>query len=102
MKKQEIKEAISRLEDLLKDFREAKAKGKETNSNEVRARSITDIEEITQRLEAYMRHNEELLQLINGKEITLTREIEWNDVVRPSHFEEDLETEIAKLKKMNS
>lgn len=98
MKKQEIEEAISRLEDLLEDFQIAKAKGKETNSNEVRAQSIKDIEEVTKRLETYMRHNEELLELISGEHITLAGEIEWNDIVRPSHFEEDLEAEIAKLK----
>lgn len=72
--------------------------GKETNSNKERARSISEIEEIVKKLEDYMRSNEELLQQITGRDIELAREVDWNDVVRPSHFEEDLEAEISKLK----
>lgn len=90
---------ISWLENLLKDFRQAKKRGKETNDNQVRAQSISDIEEITRRLESYIRNNEELLEVITGTEIDLARNIDWNDVVRPDHFEEDLQEAIKTLRK---
>ncbi|WP_029035603.1 hypothetical protein [Salinimicrobium terrae] len=99
MEKTKLNQSINWLENLLEDFKEAKARGKETNSNQVRAESISDIEEITQRLENYIRSNEELLEQITGTEIELARKISWNDVVRPSHFEEDLRKEIINLKK---
>lgn len=99
MEKRRLENGIKYLEKLLSDFREAKARGKETNSNEERAKSISDIEEITQKLETYMRNNKELLEQIAGSEIEVAQEIEWNDVVRPAHFEEDIEKEINKLKK---
>ena len=98
MKKNELEQAISILEDILEDFRQAKVRGKSTNTNEERARSISDIKEITRRLETYIRNKPELLEEITGTKIELARSIEWNDVVRPSHFEEDLSTEIDKLK----
>lgn len=98
MEKKNLQQYISQLEKLLQEFREAKAMGKETNSNKERARSISEIEEIVKKLEDYMRSNEELLQQITGTDIELARKVEWNDVVRPSHFEEDLEAEINKLK----
>lgn len=99
MEKQDLKEAISWLEDLLKDFQKAKAMGKKTNDNKERAQSIADIEEITERLETYIRNNEELLEQITGTKIEVAREVDWSDIVRPSHFEEDLQGEINKLKK---
>lgn len=102
MKNTDLKQAIEYLEDLLTDFKEAKAKGKETNSNKERAESIAEIEEITQRLETYIRNNEDLLEEITGTEIELARNVAWNDVVRPAHFEEDLEKEINNLKKKAS
>ena len=102
MDKKKMDQAISWLEDLLHDFQEAKARGKETNSNEVRAKSISDIEEITEKLETYMRNNDEVLEEITGTKIEVARDIEWNDVVRPAHFEDDLKSEIEKLKKKAS
>lgn len=99
MKTKEIENHINWLENLLKEFQKVKKKGKETNSNEERAQSINDIEEITRKLEVYIRNNEDLLELMTGTEIELAREVDWNDVVRPAHFEEDLEEEIKKLKK---
>lgn len=98
MEKKKLEQSISWLEDLLRDFKAAKKRGKETNSNEERAQSISDIEGITQRLETYIRNNDELLEEITGTKIELARDIEWNDVVRPAHFEEDLDSEINKLK----
>ena len=65
---------ISWLENLLRDFREATEKGKKTNSNEERAKSISEIEEITRRLETYIRNNEDLLEIITGSRIELARE----------------------------
>ena len=99
MKKQKFEQSISDLENILRDFKEAKARGKATNSNEERVQSISDIEGITQRLETYIRNNDELLEEITGSKIELARDVEWNDVVRPAHFEEDLSGEIDKLKK---
>ena len=99
MEKKKLQQHISHLEKLLQNFREVKARGKETNSNKERARSISEIEELVQNLEDYMRNNEELLQQMTGKEIELAREVDWNDVIRPSNFEEDLKAEISKLKK---
>lgn len=90
---------ISWLENLLRDFREATEKGKKTNSNEERAKSISEIEEITRRLETYIRNNEDLLEIITGSRIELAREVDWNDVVRPAHFEEDLQESISTLRK---
>lgn len=98
MKNKELEGHIAWLEGLLQSFKEAKKRGKETNKNEVRAQSISDIEEITERLEVYIRNNESLLKLITGTEIEQAREIDWNDVVRPAHFEEDLQEEIRKLR----
>lgn len=99
MEKKDIKEAVAWLEDLLKDFQKAKTIGKKTNDNAERAQSIADIEEIIERLETYIRNNEELLEQITGTKIEVAREVDWNDVVRPAHFEEDLQGEITKLKK---
>ena len=98
MKNKELGGHIAWLKGLLQDFKEATKRGKETNKNEVRAQSISDIEEITARLEVYIRNNENLLKLITGTEIEQAREIDWNDVVRPAYFEEDLQEEIRKLK----
>lgn len=91
--------SIAWLENLLREFEEAKRKGKETNSNEVRAKSISEIEQITRRLEDYIRNNEDLMELITGKKIAVATEIDWDDVVRPAHFEEDLRGMINRLKK---
>lgn len=99
MDKKEKEAHISWLENLLEDFREARKRGKDTNSNKERAQSISDIEEITGRLETYMRNNEDLLEHITGTDIELARNIDWNDVVRPTHFEEDLQEAINTLKK---
>ena len=98
MKKKDLEKSVSNLTNILEDFREAKARGKATNSNEERAQSISDIKEITRRLETYVQNNPELLEQITGTKIEIARNIEWNDVVRPAHFEEDLSTEIDKLK----
>ncbi|MDT0688790.1 hypothetical protein RM549_03285 [Salegentibacter sp. F188] len=102
MKKNEIEQATVWLENLLDEFKKTRAMGKKTNSNEERAQSIAEIKEITQRLEAYIRNNEKLLEEIAGTEIELARNISWNEVVRPAHFEEDLTKEIDKLKKQVS
>ena len=102
MKKEDRQGAISWMENLLGDFREAKERGKETNSNEERVQSISDTEEITQRLETYIRNNEELLEEISGARVDRADEIDWDDIVRPKHFEEDLVAEINKLKKTAS
>lgn len=102
MEKKKLESGIARLEDILKDFREAKTMGKETNSNKERAQSISEIEDITRQLETYIRNNDELLEQITGSKIELTGNIDWNDIVRPEHFEEDLEGEIIKLKKQVS
>ncbi|UJH90980.1 hypothetical protein LZ575_20240 [Antarcticibacterium sp. 1MA-6-2] len=102
MEKKKIENAVNWLEALLKDFQKAKAMGKKTNDNAERAQSITDIEEITEKLETYIRNNEGLLEQLTGTNIEVVGEIDWNDVVRPSHFEEDLQGEIDKLKKQIS
>jgi hypothetical protein len=99
MKKDHKEQSVAWLEDLLADFQDAKSRGKKTNSNEERVRSIAEIKEVTEKLETYVRNDEELLKEITGIEIELAREVEWNDIVRPTHFEEDLRTEIEKLKK---
>lgn len=99
MKSRELEEHISRLEDLLKDFQEAKTKGKNTNENEERAQAIAEIEGITRRLEEYMQSNDELLSVISGSNVDPSTEIEWNNIVRPAHFEEDLKGVIDRLKK---
>ena len=99
MKNKEKETHILWLESLLQNFRATTTKGKATNSNEVRAQSISEIEEITRRLETYIRNNEELLQGITRSKIELAREMDWNDVVRPTHFEEDLQEIISDLKK---
>ncbi len=99
MKKKELEQAVDYLEGVLRDFREARARGKATNSNEERAQSISDIEEITQRLETYFKNKPELLEQITGTKIEVAKDIGWNDVVRPDHFEEDLQEEINKFKK---
>lgn len=99
MEKKDLEQSILYLENILEDFREATARGKATNTNEERAQSISDIEEITRRLETYIQNNPELLEQITGTKIELARSIQWSDVVRPAHFEEDLTAEIGKLKK---
>lgn len=98
MKDRDLKAHIASLEKMLQKFREAKERGKETNTNEVRAQSIQDIEEITKKLEVYIRNNPELLQLIAGTENEPDIKISWDDIVRPEHFEKDLQEEIRKLK----
>lgn len=98
MKEKVLVEHVAILENMLKEFKEAKEKGKQTNENDVRARSIEKIEDITERLEQYIRNNEDLLQQISGREIDISTKVNWNDIVRPQHFEEDLEEEIKKLK----
>lgn len=102
MKKIELEQAVAKMENLLREFREAKTRGKETNSNEERVQSISDIKEITQRLETYIRSNDELLEEISGIKVDRPGEIDWDDIVRPKHFEEDLAGEIDKLKKRAS
>lgn len=97
--KNNVEQSIRDLENMLRDFKRAKAEGKTTNSNEVRAKSILEIEEITQKLESYIQSKPELLEQITGTKIDLARKVEWNEVVRPAHFEEDLAAEIEKLKK---
>lgn len=99
MTNRKLEDSIAWLENLLREFQEATKKGKETNSNEVRAKSISDIEEITRRLEGYIRNNNDLLELITGKELDVATKIDWDDVVRPTHFEEDLRGIIKQLKK---
>lgn len=99
MTNKQLEDTIAWLENLLREFREAKREGKETNSNEVRAESISKIEETTRRLESYMRNNNELLERISGKDIDVATKIDWDDVVRPAHFEEDLQEMIKNLKK---
>lgn len=91
MKRQKLDDHILWLENLLKDFQEVKNRGKETNSNDERAKSIADIEKITEKLETYIRNNNELLEILSPSKIEVAREIEWDDIVRPAHFEEDLE-----------
>lgn len=98
MKREKLDRHIEWLENLLQEFEEAKKQGKETNSNEERVKSIERIEEVTQRLETYIQNNEDLLEVISGSKIEIAREIEWNEVVRPQHFAEDLQEEIKKLK----
>lgn len=102
MKKEQLQQAIIQMEEFLRNFKEAKEKGQETNSNHERAQSISEIEEITGKLETFFQNNKELLKLIAGKDVNLSREIKWSDIVRPAHFEEDLQAEINKLKEMYS
>ncbi|GHA27700.1 hypothetical protein GCM10007103_06410 [Salinimicrobium marinum] len=98
MKNKEKEIHVSWLKNLLQNFQETTKKGKETNSNEERARAISEIEEITGKLETYIRNNEDLLEVITGSSIELAREVNWNDVVRPTHFEEDLQEMLSTLK----
>ena len=89
---------VSWLENLLQNFLEIRKRGKETNDNKERARSISDIQEVTSRLQDYIRNDEDLLKHITGTQIELARAVDWDDVVRPTHFEEDLRSIIGKLK----
>lgn len=98
MKEEKIKQNITGLETILHQFTEAKKKGKETNSNEERVESIKEIEQSIQQFELYLRNNDGLLELIAGTKKFPGKEIKWDDVVRPEHFEEDLREEIKNLK----
>ena len=102
MKKKEIEQAVTWLEKLLLDFREAKTRGKETNSNEERVESINDIEKITRKLETYLHNHPPLLEEISGTKVDRIEDVDWDDIVRPKHFEEDLVLEINKLKQKAS
>lgn len=89
---------VSWLERLLQNFLAARKRGKETNDNKERARSIAEIQKITSSLEQYIQNDEDLLKQITGSEIELARAVDWDDVVRPTHFEEDLRNIIQKLR----
>ncbi len=42
------------------------------------------------------------MEIIAGTNVEITSGIEWNEIVRPDHFEEDLQEEINKLKEVRN